>query len=486
MMTATRVLRPWVIFGCVLGGLWGGRIRAEDWDRPIPQDPKAQAQRYSDRRAWERKTLLEAYDKFGKKDPRWDRDARSALEVAVQAYSRDKSPLSTWRELKDGCRRAMSAGCDDPLILQLEGWASTKFEEPDSDQVIHRSLKAANALEQSPYPAIRKVWALDNAVKNASIFLRVTPEEKQDIPRHVDLIMKWLPLSASEGDVATWTEGHWREALRAVLDARRASTKDVEGTLSWIDEQVQRMPEGLKVAWLQAQTDFLQDYAWEARGNGTADTVTEDGWEKMNDRTARAKALIERAWALKPGVYYTALLRLRLSIAVDRDRDEMERWFRRAMEANGNGLQACRAKAYWLEPKWFGSEEDLIAFGRLCGDTKNWEAGITLLEPECGLIATSAWDRPPGGDFWKSPEVWKRCRAIFEEYLSHNPEDNAQRSRYAIIASLTGHHGEATEQYEKLGENFYYNKNWGMTKEWFRSLRDDSAKRPKGVKPYPR
>ena len=258
-------------------------------------------------------------------------------------------------------------------------------------------------------------------------------------------------------------------------------TLDVERTLTWIEEQVQRMPKDLQVSWLQTQADFFQAYAWEARGTGTADTVTDDGLQKMQARIARAKVLIDQAWTLKPGNFLTANIQLNLTIASDGDRAEMERWFQKALEANGNSIKSCRTKIQWLEPKWFGSAEDLIAFGRRCGDTKNWQSQISLLEAECYLIATSAWNEPPSGDFWKSPEVWKRCQASFDEYLSHFPEDNSQRSKYAIIASLTGHHTEATKQYQELGEHFFYFKNWGMTEEWFRSLRDDSAKK-QGIK----
>ena len=198
MTIAVRRLRVCLILGCILGGFPGGRSFGQDWDSPIPQNPKKQEQRYIDRLAWFRKTLLEAYEKVGKKDPRWDEDARAGLDAAIRYYSRDNLPRSVLREARDGFRRAMDAGCDDPMVLQLEAFASNGVNDPSTDQVIHRFLMATDALEQSPYPAIRKVWALTSAVKDAAKLPSATDEEKQGIPRHLDLILKWLPVSASE------------------------------------------------------------------------------------------------------------------------------------------------------------------------------------------------------------------------------------------------------------------------------------------------
>jgi len=38
----------------------------------------------------------------------------------------------------------------------------------------------------------------------------------------------------------------------------------------------------------------------------------------------------------------------------------------RAMKLDTNSYAACRSKIYYLEPKWHGSPEEMIAFGRQC------------------------------------------------------------------------------------------------------------------------
>ena len=199
----------------------------------------------------------------------------------------------------------------------------------------------------------------------------------------------------------------------------------------------------------------------------------------MRERLTDARQTIQQAWDLQPNNALTATIAIRVVLGLDGDRDEMELWFNRAMQADGNNLKACKDKAYWLQPKWHGSPADQVTFGRLCGDTKNWRAKITLLEPELYLLAESRPGVPPQGGFWNSPEVWSRCQAVFDYFLAHNPDDRTQRTRYATIAYVTGHFAEADEQFTKIGDDIPVNDYTWMTKEWLKRIRDESAAKAK-------
>src|SRR4030081_2540551 len=47
-----------------------------------------------------------------------------------------------------------------------------------------------------------------------------------------------------------------------------------------------------------ALAEALIGYAWYARGNGLADTVSNSGWKLFDDRVAEAKQILESAWKL--------------------------------------------------------------------------------------------------------------------------------------------------------------------------------------------
>ena len=464
---------------------------AQPWDRPIPQDYPRSFQRRIDSYAFYRRTLDEAYDRVGQRDPKWDEAAKRALERAATSWHMsyvefprgdDSARQLLWIAIV-ACREALAAGCDDPLIRVVEALSAYDFNEPNSTENIHRLLPAVAALERSDYPAIRKVWALSAAAAAAALSEAATPEERQGADQTIDLLLKWLAISARADERDVDANFYRESALRLLIQTRRALTNDVEETLAWITAQVQPTPE-LEVNWLQARCTFLRSYAWEARGNGYADTVTEEGNRLMQERLDDARRSIERAWTLRPGDALTACCGLDTTIGGSGDRAEMEEWFRRAMTADGDCWRACQSKLYWLEPKWYGSPEEVIAFGRQCGATNNSIAGLTTFEPEAYLLADSGPDNPPGGDFWRSPEVWNRSRSIFDEYLKTRPYDYIQLTRYAIIAALTGHHADATRLFDQVGDKIHLMRSHGITLDWVKSLRDNTP--PPGVKPAPR
>ncbi len=130
----------------------------------------------------------------------------------------------------------------------------------------------------------------------------------------------------------------------------------------------------------------------------------------------------------------------------------MELWFKRAMEADANDRDSCWSKLDWLDPKWYGTPEEMLAFGRQCRDTKNSRAGITL------LVADAHWRIAgmPGEDqnkYLASPEVWSDIQSVYDEYLKHHPENIVARSKYATFCYLSRHWREAEVQYVALGDN---------------------------------
>lgn len=472
---------------CYLAG-WlacvGASARAQDWNQPIPQDPERQTQSAREQQAWSRRTTVEAYDRVGRRDAKWDEPARRALGVVASMEAENRDPIARRWEALVAARQAIAAGCDDPLILQVEGNLSREFVEADTKDSVHRLVRAANLLKTSRYPAVRKIQGLARAAEVVAGDPNATEEERYGSLLHLDEVLRLLPISLAEDGVNPQTEFLWKTALERTWAGHRGLSNDAARSYEWVANQIPAEP-ALQLAWLHARAESLRHYAWEARGNGMGFTVTEENSRKMEERLGEAKRAIDAAWTLKPGDALTANIAIRVLLGMDGDRAELERWFRRAMLADGNNLKACQDKAYWLEPKWYGSPADLVEFGRLCGDTKNWQARLTLIEPELYLLATSVQGAPPAGDFWQDPEVWTRCRTIFDEFLAHKPDEPVVRSRYAAVAYLTGHHAVAAEQFARVGDDIPVNRNSGLTREWMTKIRAESIARANEAKAAP-
>lgn len=87
---------------------------ADAADDTIPQDAARMEQRSRDRLEWNRRTLVGAYDKVGKKDPKWDESARRAFDLAARMFSQQVDPQVTLGDIHVPAKNAVDSGCDDP------------------------------------------------------------------------------------------------------------------------------------------------------------------------------------------------------------------------------------------------------------------------------------------------------------------------------------------------------------------------------------
>ena len=115
---------------------------------------------------------------------------------------------------------------------------------------------------------------------------------------------------------------------------------------------------------------------------------------------------------------------------------------RPAMKADGDSRDACWSKLDWLDPKWRGTPEDMLAFGLRCRDTKNWWSGITLLCADAHTRYSNFLGNRKA-DYLASPEVWSDITSVYDEYLKYHPRDHVARSKYASLAYDSRHYQQA-------------------------------------------
>ena len=132
-------------------------LHAEDW--PIPQDPQKAKQAWVDHLAWTRRTLADAYDKVGKKDARWDERVNELMKVAVPMIAARENH-GTYDDVHHAAKRAIDAGCDDPIVLYIYAQSSFGRNHPGVPELDRRYTAAAKALASSKYPAIRRAIGL--------------------------------------------------------------------------------------------------------------------------------------------------------------------------------------------------------------------------------------------------------------------------------------------------------------------------------------
>ncbi len=441
-------------------------------DRPIPIDPARQERYARELLDWSRQTLGGAYEKVGKKDPRWDEPAREALEAAARWFGRAVDPCGRPEHVFHPAKRAVDAGCDDPLILHLHARCATGPNSPGPVEDARRGVAAALAMERSAYPPLRRASAMIRTGQVLASKPGATAAERKEAARLLDATLALVVKEAVKGAREFEGKDRWYSIVAEVFEGQRLLIADPLKALAHCDAVLAKAP-ALEVIRLQLRASFYTDHAWKARGIGLGDTVTPEAARLMEKRLAVARKALERAWTLDPSGKYTPNLMLGVLIGVGGDRDVMETWFRRAIEVDGNGYDACYLKMDYLDPKWYGSQKEVLAFAKACRNTKDWRSGTTLLSAEVHYrVALQLGDRG-FDDYMGNREVWDDVRPVYEEYLGHYEVDHQHRSMFAALSQECGSFMEADRQFKILGDNLIGNDLISLAT--MKELRDDAA-----------
>jgi hypothetical protein len=435
----------------VIGLLFLTAADAVGADKPIPQDPARSEKRRSERLEWNRRTLQGAYDKVGKKSPKWDKAAHEAMELAARMFSLQIEPAIQPAEIYKPAKTAVDAGCDDTMVVYLSNRFAFGPDHPGEKEAIRRMKASAKALAASQYPAIRRAMTLQVAGDYAIGGKESGEETRKEAEHDYDAALALLPTSVATDERNEFWEDRWLDTFNSLIQGYRALGIDAQTAYGRVDAALAKIP-GLKGLRLQLRGFFLIASAQDTRGTNAAAQVPAEAMAIAMNRMRTAGKALKESWEVRPSAktaYYLMGIEKALGGG---DRAAMELWFNRAMTADGDLFEACLEKLDWLDPHWHGTSQEMIAFGRACAATKNWRTGITLLIGDAHIRVYSMLPMGEKTKYMSKPEVWSDVKPVFDEYLKHFPNDAAARSRYAELAYQTGHFPEAHAQFEKLGD----------------------------------
>lgn len=399
--------------------------------------------------AWTRKTLVGAYDKGGRKDPRWDAKAREALEAITPVWAdlavSDRSLAQRAYAL---CDEAVQAGCDDPLVLYAHARMYDVIVRKDLALSVRLHLEAAQAMKSRGghcHP-IRQAYVFARAPLFLLSKQAVSDEDRKEAQAWLDLSLARYADAAKDLEVPDQALVDCGDGLAT---AWNLLTKDrrIGG-----DKAIAALSKGRpkSILPLILKGTIYVHYAWDARGSSTADTVKPEGWVGMAERLAVAEAALNEAWQKNPSDPQAPTLMLNVELGQEKGRQVMETWYERAMKADPNNFEACRRKMYYLEPKWHGSREEMLAFGRALLKAGNWDARLPFQLVEAHHALASYENDKKG--YYRNEEVWQDIKAVYEGCLKDRPDRASDRTWYAKLACWCGHYKEANQQFELLGD----------------------------------
>ena len=59
----------------------------------------------------------------------------------------------------------------------------------------------------------------------------------------------------------------------------------------------------------------------------------------------------------------------------------MQQWFARAMALSPDYYDAAKLMSFYLEPRYFGSQQTVLDFARSCVASTNWGGAVPLVLP---------------------------------------------------------------------------------------------------------
>ena len=419
---------------------------------------------------WNRRTLADAYDKVGKKSPNWDDHAHAAMELTALYFSNSTDPRVQAKDIRAATQKALDAGCDDPLILFLHA-RSASPKAPDAE-LDRDYAKAAKAMWSSAYPPMRRASALLKAVER-KFRRQAEPGAKEEALRMIAATLRLLLASAREEERCQDLEGIWYEIARDTFAAYRQLGYDPRESWRGMDKLLAK-ENALEATRLLLQGDCFIQWAWEARGSESAKPVSGDGKKKFDEHLTIAREALEKSLQLAPDYGKAATFMLAVELGQSRGQAEMEKWFERAIQHDPS-VTVCRKKLEWLHPKWHGSTEEMLAFGRACRDSENWERGYPLIVVEAHQrIADMLPSDAAKSAYFRQLDVAADVVYVYAKSVERYPEDMPMRSRYAYYCYLCGHPRRAHRQFDLIGDKLW----WGdmVTETVMKQTRTKAAK----------
>jgi hypothetical protein len=402
-----------------------------------------------------RKTMRLAYDEVGKRDPKWDDAARMAIDLTTRILTDQVQPTTMHWEAFEYAKRAMAAGCDDPLVLYAYAFCTGGRRNFSGDEYAQRSEVAAEAIRKSPYSPMRRSMILANAARSLSRKIDSDASKAKGLQFAEDALVAFGHSLRQEREL--FAPSQFRHHAETLVDIFKLHHKDWKSAYDHVDRIFVPLKDA-QVVRLQARSHFLYHWAWQARGADFAGGVEQNDANRFRERMDEMRKTLLEAWNLQPTPVDadtpTMMIYCLKAIGSDDFENDVKLWFDRAMSIDPDNELVCEEMIDLLDPKWHGSNPQMLAFARECGKSANVYNRIALLLADAHARATIRLEQRVMQKYLRSKAVRKEIDDAFVKYFTAVPGDRTQKSRYAMHVFYTGYFHEAATLFDQ-GDNFF-------------------------------
>jgi len=228
-----------------------------------------------------------------------------------------------------------------------------------------------------------------------------------------------------------YADGIWKlkEVYEGLVPDDNESDSRWERRLAAIREWIKARPESITAR--VALADVLISYAWKARGNGYANTVSQNGWNLFRERLKESVQVLNDSRNFKETCprWWSNMLSASLGLGVDRQ--TYQAVFNEAVKAEPANAGYYLQMAHYLLPRWHGKPNDIAVFLKSAADQIGGDDGDVL-------YARVAWylQGIEGNVFDERNLSWERADHGFQVLEKRFPDSPLVRNGRAYIAVI--------------------------------------------------
>jgi ankyrin repeat protein len=421
------------------------RLAAEDFrelvsrTRPVPEGSAAMT--------WHHRMYVESYLRYGLRDARWDAAAERALAVDAQEMAGIADIPQEF--VLNAYQDALAAGCTDALVRYRHARARDLVESPDYMERRLLFTEAAKAMAGSDYPAFVKCWSFVRAARyqpppNGG----ASNVQRENMALLLQAVLDLVPVLLQDEtmkpvEIGALTD-YFAKAYRSRYGLKETGYERI------FEQFLVHAPDKQQML-LTLRVNFYRDFAWEARGHAYAYRVSDDDWQLYGERLDEALHTLMELWGMSPDEPDVATQIQQ--IYAQWCSPEAEVWYRKAIELDPGSYRARAIKLHFLQPKWCGSEEQLIQFGKECFATGRWDERVPFLLVDAHFKQANHLSAADQRAYLQRADVWEDIRATYETYLSLKPDAPWDRSRFAALAVKCERWATADQLLQELGDD---------------------------------
>jgi ankyrin repeat protein len=412
----------------------------------IASGPQTRTQKdyLKDKLGWLERTSVAAFEKSGKKDAPWNAVARQFVDGACR-YATFQDDAPELAKLEQQVTDLSAAGCDDPVVLRWCGEVlMEKKDYPGAEETLRKALAG---LEKSSYPKTNTYWAS----RRLGEALAKRPGMRREVDQLTTTTLEALVGATLSGDFAA---GELSVAYRQFTDSLKSSNASSGGRWAAALTGLKKAPDTDPWLLKAVEGKIEIDRAWDARGGGWANSVTEEGWQGFHEHLGKARDLLTAASKLHPEWPETACMMITVTMGgVGNPGDTERAWFDRAVQAQVDYGSAYAAMMWALRPRWGGTLAEMEKLGLESLQSKRVDADVPLLY----LSALGEIGKELSGEKWRAlyrrPGVAERLGHMFESLLadkSRTREHDWLLAQQAVVESWCGDYEGAAKLLKEL------------------------------------